>query len=100
MEIRHNLVEQIKIKINKYGLNGKVKIIEGNFFDVDISEADVVTMYLLTSVNERLKPKLERELKNGVRIVSHDFEVPGWNPVRVDVVPDIWTTHKIYLYVK
>ncbi|MCD6154815.1 MAG: class I SAM-dependent methyltransferase [Candidatus Verstraetearchaeota archaeon] len=100
VEIRHNLVEQIKIKINKYGLNGKVRIIEGNFFDVDISEADVVTMYLLTSVNERLKPKLERELKNGVRIVSHDFEVPGWNPVRVDVIPDIWTTHKIYLYVK
>lgn len=98
VEIRPQLIYEIEKKIKMYNLGNKVKIIHGNFFDVDISEADIVTLYLLTSVNEKLKPKLRRELKEGARIVSHDFEIPGWKPLRVEILPDIWTTHKIYLY--
>lgn len=98
VEIRPHLVYEIEKKIKEHNLQGRVKVIQGNFFEVDLSEADVVTLYLLTSVNEKLRPKLEKELKPGARVVSHDFEIPGWTPVRVEIVPDIWTTHKIYLY--
>jgi hypothetical protein len=52
----------------------------------------------LTSVNERLRPKLERELRPGTRVVSHDFEIPGWRTVKVEVIHDEWSSHKIYLY--
>ncbi len=100
IEIRPHLVYEIERKIKEKRLEGRVRIIHGNFFEVDISEADVVTLYLLTSVNKKLKPKLQRELKPGTRIVSHDFEIPGWSPVKVEVIPDVWTTHKIYLYIK
>lgn len=98
VEIRKDLYEQILRRIKIDGLEGKVKVINNDFFQVDISEASVVTLYLLTSVNEKLRPKLERELKVGARVVSHDFEVPGWKPVRVENVRDYWCDHKIYVY--
>lgn len=98
VEIRKDLYEQSRARIRDLGLEGKAKIINTNFFDADISEADVVTMYLLTSVNERLKPKLEKELRPGTRVVSHDFEVSGWRPLVVEEVYEEWRSHKIYLY--
>jgi len=52
-----------------------------NLFAADISEATVVTLYLLQSINERLRPKLVRELKPGARVVSHVFNMgPEWPP--------------------
>ncbi|MEM1537779.1 MAG: class I SAM-dependent methyltransferase [Candidatus Nezhaarchaeales archaeon] len=100
VEIRKDLYSQIEEKIKLYNLNSEVQVIHGSFYDVDLSKADVVTMYLLTSVNEKLRPKLERELKPGARVVSHDFEVPGWRPWRVEEVYDRWCTHKIFVYKK
>ncbi|TDA34857.1 hypothetical protein DSO06_04025 [Candidatus Nezhaarchaeota archaeon WYZ-LMO8] len=98
VEIRKDLYERILERVKTDGLEGKVKVINGDFFQVDISEASVVTLYLLTSVNEKLRPKLERELKVGARVVSHDFEVPGWKPIRIESVRDYWCDHKIYVY--
>ncbi|MEM4575935.1 MAG: rRNA adenine N-6-methyltransferase family protein [Candidatus Nezhaarchaeales archaeon] len=98
VEIRKDLYEQILKKVKMDGLEGRVKVINGDFFQVDISEASVVTLYLLTSVNEKLKPKLEKELRIGARVVSHDFEVPGWKPIHVESVKDYWCDHKIYVY--
>ncbi|MEZ0248787.1 MAG: class I SAM-dependent methyltransferase [Thermoproteus sp.] len=98
IEIRKDLYEQSTAKIRDLGLEGRARIINTNFFDADISDADVITMYLLTSVNERLKPKLEKELRPGTRVVSHDFEVSGWRPVIVEEVYEEWRSHKIYLY--
>ncbi|NPB01229.1 MAG: class I SAM-dependent methyltransferase, partial [Crenarchaeota archaeon] len=80
IEIRRDLYEQCLKRIKDLGLEDRVKVYHGNFFEYDLSDADVVTLYLLTSVNERLRPKLERELRPGTRVVSHDFEVPGWRP--------------------
>ena len=98
VEIRRDLVEESLRKIKEYGLEDRVTIIHGDFFKVDISDADVVTLYLLTSVNERLRPKLEKELKPGTRVVSHDFEIPGWKPIKVVEINEEWRSHKIYLY--
>ena len=58
----------------------KVKFVEADLFEADISEATVVTLYLLTRLNEKLKPKLLKELKPGTRIVSHAFDMGDWAP--------------------
>jgi hypothetical protein len=65
---------------------------------VDLSPANVVTLYLLTTSNSRLKPNLEKYLKPGSRVVSHDFQVVGWTPVKVQKVQSGPITHTIYLY--
>jgi len=98
VEIRKDLYEQSMARIKDLGLADRATIINASFFDVDLSNADVVTMYLLTSVNERLKPKLERELRPATRVVSHDFEVPGWRPVVVEEIYEEWRSHKLFLY--
>ena len=60
------------------GVSDRVRFVADNIFDADISEATVVTLYLLQSINERLRPKLVRELKPGTRVVSHVFNMgPG-----------------------
>jgi cyclopropane fatty-acyl-phospholipid synthase-like methyltransferase len=69
-----------------------------NFFQTDLSNADIVTMYLLPSVNEALRKKLERELPSGARVVSHDFSVPEWTPAKVELVQGPLGLHVIYLY--
>jgi SAM-dependent methyltransferase len=58
----------------------KVRFIEGDLFEADISEATVVTLYLLTRLNEKLKPKLLKELRPGTRVVSHAFDMGDWAP--------------------
>ena len=55
------------------GVTGRVKFLVKDLFTSDFSEATVVTLYLLPSVNEKLLPKLQKELKPGTRIVSHAF---------------------------
>jgi ubiquinone/menaquinone biosynthesis C-methylase UbiE len=83
IELREDLVERARTEIKRFNLEDKVKVIQGNFFDVNISDANIITLYLTSSANERLRPKLEAELKAGTRVVSHDFKVPGWKPVGV-----------------
>ena len=61
-------------------VTGKVRFIEGDLFEADISEATVVTLYLLTRLNEKLKPKLLNDLKPGTRVVSHAFDMGDWAP--------------------
>ncbi|HDI75407.1 MAG: RNA methyltransferase [Thermoprotei archaeon] len=98
IEIRKDLVEQCIRKVKELGLEDRITIVYGNFFEVDISEADVVTLYLLTSVNEKLKTKFLKELKPSARIVSHDFEILGWKPSLVEDIREEWRNHKVYLY--
>ena len=63
------------------GVSDRVRFVTENLFSSDISEASVVTLYLLQSINERLRPKLVRELKPGTRVVSHVFNMgPEWPP--------------------
>ena len=58
-----------------------MRFVTQDLFTSNISEATVVTLYLLQSINERLRPKLIRELKPGTRIVSHMFNMgPEWPP--------------------
>jgi len=68
------------------GVTDKVRFIQQNLFEADFRDATVVTMYLLTSVNLRLRPKLLAELKPGTRLVSHSFDMGEWTPDKTSVV--------------
>jgi hypothetical protein len=75
-----------------------------DMFTVNLTSADVVYLYLTTSANEKIKPKLENDLKKGARIVSHDYEIIGWRPMKVENFcenPTLgYPSHTIYLYTK
>jgi SAM-dependent methyltransferase len=68
------------------GLTGKVRFLRQDLFETDFRDATVITMYLLTSVNMRLRPKLLSDLKPGTRLVSHSFEMGEWRPDKTTVV--------------
>jgi len=81
------------------GVTDRVKFLQQNFFETDLSEATVVTLYLLPEVNLRLRPKLLRELKPGTRIVSHAFDMGDWKPEKVVKVPYDDREYTIYYWV-
>lgn len=62
------------------GVADRVAFRRADLFRTDLREADVVTLYLLQSLNEKLRPKLLKELKPGARIVSHAFSMGDWKP--------------------
>ncbi len=64
------------------GVDSKVTFIESDVLDVDLSEASVVVCYLYPSASAALRPKFEKELKPGTRVVMESFEVPGWKPAK------------------
>ena len=102
VEMREDLAKQAMGKVTELGLDGRVKIVHGDMFKLDVSQADVVTLYLTTSANDKVKPKLEAELKPGTRVISHDYEILGWRPVKIDNFcenPKLgYPSHTIYVY--
>lgn len=81
-------------RVLSLGLQSRVRVIFGNIFSVDLAEADVVTLFLFEHVNEALKEKLNRELKEGARIVSYVWTFRGWVPKEID------RELRLFLYVK
>lgn len=74
-----------RLKILQFDLKDKVRILRGNFFDIDLGEADVVVLFLLQQTNDKLRRKLERELtKPDCRVVSIVFQFEGWELLRED----------------
>ena len=98
VEISEILCQSTIKKVNALGLSSQVKIVHDNALKVDLSAADVVTLYLLTSSNARLKPNLEKYLKPTSRVVSLNFGIPGWKPARVETMHTDRQTHTIYVY--
>jgi ribosomal protein L11 methylase PrmA len=78
-------IDPVRIKeatenIAKNNVGDRVRIIHGDLFEQNLSEATVVTLYLLPSLNVKLMPKLMKELRPGTRIVSHAFDMGDWKP--------------------
>jgi ribosomal protein L11 methylase PrmA len=69
-------VEESIANVERHHVEKLVKIVEADIFEVDVSKADVIPMYLLPDMNRRLLPQLEK-LKNGSRIVTHDYDLDG-----------------------
>ena len=93
-----DLCRQARIRIKSLGLDDRVQIVEDNVFHVDLSPATVVTMFFLTSSNERLRPNLERYLHAGARVVSNQFPIHGWKPVEVVHVKNGRMDNSIFVY--
>lgn len=98
VELSPALVRRARQAVESLGLQDQVRVIEGDLMQVDLSGADVVALYLLTEANEQLRPKLERELKPGARVVSLEFRIKGWKPSRVEKVEAHRHPYTIYLY--
>jgi ubiquinone/menaquinone biosynthesis C-methylase UbiE len=98
VEISAKEVKASRERIEDAKLERRVRILEGDLLEVDLSEADVVTMYLLTSSNDLIRPNLEKYLKPGARVVSHDYPVRGWQPNRVVQVDSYRRMHHLYIY--
>lgn len=73
-------VEEARENAESAGVSDRVVFLEGDIFETDFSKASVITLYLLSSVNEKLRPSLLRELRPGTRVVSHSFDMGDWKP--------------------
>jgi len=104
VELREDLAKKAMGTIHDAQLADRVTIVNGDMFSVNLTSADVVFLYLTTSANEKIRSKLEQELKKGVRVVSHDYEIIGWKPRKVENFcenPQLgYPSHTIYLYEK
>ena len=97
VEISPKLVARAEQRIERAGITQQARVMQGDLLNVDLSGADVVAIYLGTQLNAQLRPRLEKFLKPGARVVSHDYPIKGWKPTKVEASDDK-QTHLIYLY--
>lgn len=98
IEVRADLCRIATEKIKALGLQDRVHMVQGSALHVDLSPADVVTMVLLTSSNELMKPLLAKYLKPGARVVSMQFPIKGWKPVDTVKAHAGTMEHTVYVY--
>lgn len=98
IDIDPERIDEANENARNAGVTEDVEFIEADLFESDFSEATVVTLYLLSSLNERLKPILLKQLKPGTKIVSHAFSMGDWEPEKTAVVDGatiyLWTVPK------
>jgi precorrin-6B methylase 2 len=99
IEINPRLVRESQENAKQAGVSDRVQFRQQDLFQTDISDANVVTLYLLPRINIQLRPKLLNELKPGTRIVSHAFDMDDWKPDRTVVVDRPSRQHILYYWV-
>lgn len=98
-DLNSTMCESVQRKIHEKRLDDRIQVVNGNFFKADLSSASVITLYLTTSGNSKLRPKLEKELGAGARVVSHDFPIKDWSTMKNDFPYHYaFGSHKIYVY--
>jgi precorrin-6B methylase 2 len=75
-------IKESRSNADTAGVIGKIQFVEGDLFEQDLSKATVITLYLLPSLNQRLRPKLFKELRPGTRVVSNAFDMGDWKADR------------------
>ena len=80
VDIDREMVADARENAKRAGVNDKVHFVEGDLFATDIRPASVVTLYLFPTLNQKLRPKLMRDLKPGTRVVSFSFDMGDWKP--------------------
>ena len=100
VELDKDLYRQSMDKIQSLRLQKTAKIVNGDVLQQDYSSADLITVYLLPLSNDKVRPVLDKQLKKGTRIVSHDFEFKDWKPEKVETIEDDGEgrSHTLYLY--
>ena len=103
VELDKDLWRQSMERIRKLGLEKNARIINGDLLDQNYASADLVTVYLLPdSINNKVQPLLDRQLKKGARVVAHDFEFRNWTAEKLENIADDGEgrSHTLYLYRK
>jgi SAM-dependent methyltransferase len=95
VEIDSRLVSRARSLAGMAGQDARAKFLRDDLFTVSLHAADIVTLYLLPAVNERLKPKILTEMKAGARVVSHAFDMGDWPP---DAYRSVTEKH-VYLWI-
>lgn len=100
VELDESLWKQSSERIKALGLQKTARIIKGDLLRQDYSSADLITIYLLPSAIDKLRPLLEKQLKKGARVVAHDFPITGWEPEKTEDIEDDGEgrSHTLYLY--
>jgi hypothetical protein len=78
VDIDPERIKESRLKADSAGVTKRISFREADLFEMDLSEATVVTLYLLPALNERLRPKLFRELRPGTRVTSNSFDMGDW----------------------
>jgi SAM-dependent methyltransferase len=100
IDIDPALITQSRANARKEGVESLVEFRQQDALTVDLSPASVVTLYLLSGANLKLRPRLQKELKPGSRIVSHQFGMGDWVPTRTETITDQrGTSRLLYLWV-
>ena len=86
VDIDPERVKEANENAAKAGVSDRVRFVQQDLFQTDIREATVVTLYLLPAVNMRLRPTLLKDLKPGTRVVSHNYDMGDWAPLKTIVV--------------
>ncbi len=98
-EVLPEAIKDANNSIAKADLSDRIEIIEKDFFSADVSNADAVFLYFSRSVLGNLSFKLEKELRPGTRVVTHQFDIPGWAAeIEKEVLLQNGATEKLYLY--
>lgn len=95
IEIDAQLIDQARENARRAGVEDRVEFLQQDLFQADISQATVVTLYLLPPLNLKLRPRLLSDLKPGTRVVSHAFHMGDWKPDRELEVEG----RKVYLWI-
>jgi SAM-dependent methyltransferase len=99
IEIDRDLVLRARNNAFREKVDHLVEFRAQDAFTVDVSPATVVTLYMLPEFNAKLRPILDRQLKPGTRVVSHDYPIEGWQPERIeDVKGTFMHDHKVLLF--
>ena len=99
VEIDPRLFAQAEANAKAAGVDDRVTFLLQDALTVDVSDATVVTLYLLSASNVKLRPLLTKQLRRGARIVSHSFAIGDWEPEVVDSFTDAaGTARTLYLW--
>ena len=88
IDIDPQRIQEARENARKAGVENLVRFEENDLFQADIRPATVVTLFLLSSVNQRLRPKLLQDLKPGTRVVSNTFSMGDWKPDKEQTIED------------
>jgi hypothetical protein len=91
-------ITEARENARKAGVTDKVTFMQQDLFETDITRATVVTLYLLPEINMRLRPKLLADLKPGTRVVSHNYDMGDWKPLKT-ITLKVPEEHTIYYWV-
>jgi cyclopropane fatty-acyl-phospholipid synthase-like methyltransferase len=99
VEIDARLVQDSRESALRAGVADRVQFVWEDLFKVDLTPATVVALYLSPALNRALRSKLQRELRPGARIVSHDFDMGDWRPDRTLRAKGPTREHVLYLWI-